>query len=107
MLIGFFLSIVLAASHPFAVQSSNIIEGRVTGPDNRPLQNVVVLLQNETYFELNRAYTDYASRYRFGGIVRGNYYVQVEPGQYPFERQTQRLQVNPISGGPAGVGGSS
>jgi tetratricopeptide (TPR) repeat protein len=107
MLIGFFLSVILAVIHPFAVQSSNIIEGRVTGPDNRPLQNVIVLLQNETYFEINRAYTDSAGRYRFNGIGRGNYYIQVEPGQYPYERQTQRLEVNPISGRPAGIAGSS
>ena len=107
MLAGFFLGVVLAVGHPFAFQSSNTIEGRVTGADNRPLLNVLVILQNETYFEINRAYTDSAGRYRFSGIGRGNYYIQVEPGQYPFERQTQRLEVNPISGRPAGIAGAS
>ena len=107
MLIGFFLSIVLAVSNPLAFQSSNIIEGRVTGPDNRPLLNVRVLLQDENYSQINMAYTDGAGRYRFNGIGRGNYYIQVEPGQYNYDRQTQRLEVNPISGRRAGIGGSS
>ena len=107
MLTSLFFSIILAVSNPFAFQSVNSIEGRVTGPDNRPLQNVRVILQTDTYAQIQMAYTDGAGRYRFQGIPSGIYNIQVEPGQYNFDRQSARLDVNPISGRKAGVLGAS
>jgi tetratricopeptide (TPR) repeat protein len=107
MLISLFFSIIFAISPLFAFQSVNSIEGRVTGPDNRPLQNVRVLLQDDSYAQIQMAYTDGAGRFRFQGIPRGIYNIQVEPGQYNYDRQSARLDVNPISGRRAGVAGSS
>jgi tetratricopeptide (TPR) repeat protein len=108
MLTALFISIILAFFNPFAAQSSNTIEGRVAGPDHRPLQNLRVTLQDGNYSEITSTITDAAGRFRFSGIGRGNYNIQVEPGRLPYERQTQRLEVNPISGrraGPGGMGG--
>lgn len=99
MLTSLFFSILLGISPLFASQSASSIEGRVTGPDNRPLQDVRVLLQDDSYAQLQMAYTDGAGRYRFRNILRGVYNIQVEPGQYSYSRQSARLDVNPINRG--------
>jgi len=75
-------------------QGRNTIEGRITTPENRPLENVRVFLGGDFYGQPRQTYTDGSGRYQFRGIRRGNYYVQVEPAGSGYERQSQRVEVN-------------
>jgi tetratricopeptide (TPR) repeat protein len=99
MFIAFFASAILSlnfllAEPPLAQQGRNTIEGRVTTPENRPLENVRVFLTSDYYGQLAQTYTDVSGRYQFRAIRRGNYYVQVEPSGTGYERQSQRVEVN-------------
>src|SRR6266480_7001710 len=86
------------------IQGRNSIEGRITTPDNKSLDNVRVFLLNDTYGQRAQTYTNGSGRYQFSGLAPGNYYVQVEPAGTGYERQTQRVEVNPYD--PLGSGGS-
>jgi tetratricopeptide (TPR) repeat protein len=80
------------------IQGRNSIEGRVTTADNRPIDNIRVTLQSESYGTLATTYLDGAGRYQFRGIRPGTFYVLCEAPGTDFERQTQRLEVgNPFS----------
>jgi tetratricopeptide (TPR) repeat protein len=99
MFIAFFASALLSFNFVFAIPllvqpGRNTIEGRVTTPENRPLDNVRVFLTTDYYGQLAQTYTDGSGRYQFRGVRRGNYYVQVEPGGTGYERQTQRVEIN-------------
>jgi tetratricopeptide (TPR) repeat protein len=102
------LTAVLAFQIMFAgsvfAQGRNSIEGRITTSDNQPLDNVRVFLLNDSYGQRAQTYTNGSGRYQFNGLGAGNYYVQVEPGGTGYERQTQRVEVNPYD--PAGRGGA-
>lgn len=76
--------------------SGNTIEGRVTTPENYPLENVRVFLLDGGYGQRGMVYTDSSGRYRFTNVSSGNYYVQIEPRGSGDKQQTQRVQVNPI-----------
>jgi tetratricopeptide (TPR) repeat protein len=93
------LSMVFTAASP---QGRNSIEGRITTTENKPLENVRVFLLNDTYGNRGQTTTDGSGRYRFNGLGAGNYYVQVEPAGTGYERQTQRVEVNPFD--PSGAG---
>jgi tetratricopeptide (TPR) repeat protein len=82
----------------------NTIEGRVTSPERRALDNVRVFLLSDGYGQLAQTYTDGGGRYQFRGVGDGNFYVQVEPGGTPYERQSQRLEIRTLS---PRVGGSA
>jgi tetratricopeptide (TPR) repeat protein len=79
------------------LQARNTIEGRVTTADNRPLERVPVLLLTGGYTQLAQVYTNSIGQFRFTNLGAGEYYVQVEPAGMDYERQTQRIEVNPIS----------
>jgi tetratricopeptide (TPR) repeat protein len=85
-------------------QGRNSIEGRVTTTDNKSLDNVRVFLLNDSYGQRAQTYTNGSGRYQFSGLGPGNYYIQVEPAGTGYERQTQRVEVNPYD--PAGRGGA-
>jgi tetratricopeptide (TPR) repeat protein len=93
------------AAAPARAQGRNSIEGRVTTPENRGLVNARVFLLNDGYGQRAQTYTDGSGRYQFRGLGPGNYYVQVEPAGLGYERQTQRVEVNPIllNGGGGGA----
>ena len=86
------------------IQGRNSIEGRITTPENKSLDNVRVFLLNDSYGQRAQTYTNGSGRYQFSGLGPGNYYVQVEPAGTGYERQTQRVEVNPYD--PLGSGGS-
>jgi cytochrome c-type biogenesis protein CcmH/NrfG len=82
----------------YSLQARNTIEGRVTGNDtNRGIENIRVFLLNDGYSQVGSAYTDPSGRYQFKNVSSGNYYVQVETSGTDYERQTQRVEINPIS----------
>jgi tetratricopeptide (TPR) repeat protein len=97
--VALMLSMVSSAG---LLQGRNSIEGRITTPDNKPLENVRVFLLNDTYGNRGQTTTDGSGRYQFNGLGAGNYYVQVEPAGTGYERQTQRIEVNPFD--PMGAG---
>jgi len=81
----------------FVQQGRNSIEGRVSTNDNRSLDNVRVFLLNDGYSQLKQMYTDGSGRYQFTSLPAGDYYIQVEPGGTGYEKQTQRVEVNPFT----------
>lgn len=93
-ILAFLLLICSAAT---VKAQSNSIEGIVSTPDSRGLQNVRVFLLNGGYSQIGMVYTDTAGRYRFSRLPAAEYYVQVEPAGTDYEPQTQRIQVNPLS----------
>jgi tetratricopeptide (TPR) repeat protein len=100
MLISVFVSIALAAGQFLVtaplVQSSNTIEGRVTGSSGRPLSDLRVMLKNGSYSEIASTMTDASGHFRFMNLGRDNYYIVVEPGETDYERVTQRIAVMPF-----------
>lgn len=109
MFFAFFASVLLSLTFflpmtSVAAQGRNTIEGRVTTPENRPLENARVFLMNDGYGQAGFTYTDGSGRYVFRNIRRGYYYVQVEPAATGYERQTQRIEVNAPD--LAGTGGA-
>lgn len=70
------------------------IQGRVLAPNGRPVQNVRVTLQSDSYANLRSVYTDGSGRFQFTA-PSGQYYVEVEPGSEPYERKQERLDLNP------------
>jgi tetratricopeptide (TPR) repeat protein len=81
----------------FFQQGRNSIEGLINTTDNRTLENVRVFLLNDGYSQLKQIYADGSGRYQFKGLAAGDYYVQVEPAGTGYERQTQRVEVNPFT----------
>jgi len=96
-------TVASAITPVLAIQSRNSIEGRITTPERKALTNVPVFLLNDAYGQKAQTYTDGSGRYTFRNLGIGNYYVQVEAGGTGYERQTQRVEVNPYvpSGGGA------
>jgi hypothetical protein len=85
--------VMYAAAAP---QARNSIEERVAGPDGRGVENAHVFLLSESYSQLAMDYTDGPGRYRFKNLSSGSYYVQVDPAGTDYERQMQRIDVNPL-----------
>lgn len=113
MLAPFFVCIALtlgqfwtAPAFFFQAQGAiSTIEGRVVGPDNRPIKDAVVFLQNDGYSPVGSVYTDSFGRYRFMNIRSGIYYVQADPVGTDYERQTQRIDARAFSLRRGGGGG--
>jgi len=94
------MAVMVAALFPatgFFQQGRNSIEGRIDTSDHRTLENVRVFLLNDGYSQLKQTYADGSGRYQFKGLVAGDYYIQVEPAGTGYERQTQRVEVNPFT----------
>jgi tetratricopeptide (TPR) repeat protein len=101
MLVALMLTVAVAASSVPSLQGRNSIEGQVTTPERKGLDNVRVFLLTDSYGQRAQTYTDGSGRYQFRDVGSGNYYIQVEPGGIGYERQTQRIEVNPYA--PAGL----
>jgi tetratricopeptide (TPR) repeat protein len=82
-----------------AQQGRNSIEGHIITSDNRVIDNVRVFLLNDGYSQIKQIYADASGRYQFKGLSAGDYYVQVEPAGSGYERQMQRVEVNPFTMG--------
>jgi tetratricopeptide (TPR) repeat protein len=64
-----------------------------------------VILKDDGYAQVATARTDAAGRFRFGRLVSGNYYVEVEPDATNYERKTERVEIRPFNarrGSPSG-----
>jgi tetratricopeptide (TPR) repeat protein len=92
----------ILSAHVAQAQSRNSIEGRVTTPDNTALVNVRVFLLNDGYGQRGQTYTNGSGRFVFRNLGIGNYYVQVEAAGTGYERQMQRVEVNPYTPGGGG-----
>jgi tetratricopeptide (TPR) repeat protein len=79
-----------------AAVPSGLIEGRVTGSNRKPLQNVRVELLNDVYSPLASVFTDGSGRFRFRASA-GTFYVDVEAYGQPYERRREMIEINPIS----------
>ena len=77
------------------------IEGRVVGPDNRPVQNVRISVLNDGYSPVGNFITDAAGRFQLT-VGAGNFYIDAEPGPLPYERQRQRIELDPSPFSAAG-----
>jgi tetratricopeptide (TPR) repeat protein len=108
MFAAFFFSVAiglsLLPSGNVTIQGRNSIEGRVTTAENKGLDNVHVFLLSDSYGQRGQTYTDGSGRYQFRNIGSGNYYIEVDPGGTGYERQQQRIEVNPYD--PSGMGGA-
>jgi tetratricopeptide (TPR) repeat protein len=78
-------------------QGRNSIEGNIVTSDNKVLENSRVFLLNDGYSQVKQTYADASGRYQFKNLNAGDYYVQVEPAGSGYERQMQRVEVNPFT----------
>ena len=92
MIIGLAMSATLGATPSAAFQVARI-EGRVTA-GGKAVHNVRVTLLNDGYSPLKSLYTDGTGRFQFR-VPEGAYYIEVDPLDKPFERQQQRVDLNP------------
>jgi tetratricopeptide (TPR) repeat protein len=106
MLLNYLIAATLFAANlygaPPSLQSRNVIDGTVTAGD-RPLSDARVFLKDDGYGQIAQTYTDSSGRFRFARLSSGNYYVEVDPVGTEYERQTQRVEVQPFSGRGAGA----
>jgi tetratricopeptide (TPR) repeat protein len=96
-LVGVLILLGQISSAIFAAQARSSIDGRVTGPDRNPIGNVQVFLLDEGYQFVKMLYTDGSGHFRFLNLRSGTYYLQIEPGATPYERQSQRIEVTPFN----------
>jgi tetratricopeptide (TPR) repeat protein len=80
-------------------QGRNSIEGRVVTQDNSVPENIRVFLLSDGYSQLKQTYVDGSGRFQFKNLNAGDYYIEVEPAGSGYERQSQRVEVNPFTMG--------
>jgi tetratricopeptide (TPR) repeat protein len=70
------------------------IEGRVMTQTGQPVPEARVTLLNDGYSPLAAVYSDGTGRFKFT-VREGAYYIEVDPLEKPFERQRQRVDLDP------------
>ena len=91
------LNFFASASTAAPVQGGSTLEGRLASEDHRPITDMRVILKDDGYSQVAVARTDAAGRFRFGRLVSGNYYVEVEPDATNFERKSERVEIRPFN----------
>jgi len=91
--IAFAALAALGAVTPAAAFQVARIEGRVSA-NGHAVANVRVTILNDGYSPLKAVYTDGTGRFQFR-VPEGAYYLEVDPLDKPFERQQQRVDLNP------------
>lgn len=86
-------SAILAA----LAQNRNAIEGRVFAPSGRTVPDVYVELLDDMNATVQRAKTDNAGRFTFGGLANGRYRIKVMPYGTDYLEQTQEVQLTSVS----------
>ncbi len=84
----------------------NRISGFVFDKNRVPVSDIYVELQNELNQTLTRVRTDASGHYKFTGMTRGTYYINVLPGKTDFVEQSIRIEVSNF-GPPGGSFGQS
>jgi cytochrome c-type biogenesis protein CcmH/NrfG len=83
------------------VQSRNSISGFVFNESRRPIDQIYVELQSDTYNTLARTKTNGSGFYSFKGIPNGNFKVKILPYGSDYEEQTRDValvSVSPVAG---------
>lgn len=76
------------------------IEGVIYSPGSKPVANVIVTLENHSRAQIGQDITNSDGRYRFSGIVAGEYYISVKPDENVFQPILQRIElINTTRGG--------
>lgn len=83
-----------------AFQNRNSITGFVFGESRRPLSDLYVELQTETYSTIARARTNGTGTFSFNGLASGHYTVRVLTGGTDYESASQSVSLIPVSAIP-------
>lgn len=78
---------------PTLAQTSYDVEGIIYGPDSKPLERVVVSLQNQARAQIAQSITTNDGRYQFSRISAGIYYLIVKPNELQYQQTVQRLEL--------------
>jgi tetratricopeptide (TPR) repeat protein len=78
-------------------QGRNSVEGRVTGPDGRGIEEARVILKNANLTDVGQDITDSLGNYRFTSVAEGIYYLEVLPIGTGYEKQTRRIELFSLS----------
>ena len=88
-----FLLFFFGAAKPGLAQTSYDIEGIVYGPDSKPLERIVVSLQNQARAQIAQSITTNDGRYQFNRISAGTYYLVVKPNEMQYQQTVQRIEL--------------
>jgi tetratricopeptide (TPR) repeat protein len=91
------IAAALVCSATTAHSSINAIQGTVWGADRRPVGDLYVELQNETYFAVGRIRTDASGRFAFRGISSGRYFVKVITSGTNYAEYIETVEVGTVS----------
>ena len=80
-------------SETIVAQTVYEIDGAVYGPDSKALANVVMTLQNHARAQIDQDITKSDGRYRFSGVVAGEYYISVKPDETRYQQVLQRVEL--------------
>jgi tetratricopeptide (TPR) repeat protein len=90
----FAIAAVAVIAFQTAASAQSTISGIVYDKGRNPLVDLEVELQNDLYQTINRAKTDGAGRYTFGGLRNGRFFVKVYAFRLDLEDQTQEVEIN-------------
>jgi tetratricopeptide (TPR) repeat protein len=99
-----FLLFFLSTAKPALAQTSYDIEGVVYGPDSKPLDHIVVSLQNQSRAQIAQSLTNNDGRYQFSRVPAGTYYLVARPNEMQYQQAVQRIEL--IDTGRFGVNNS-
>jgi tetratricopeptide (TPR) repeat protein len=80
-------------TEPALAQTSYDIEGIVYGLDSKPLEHIVVSLQNQARAQIAQSITTNDGRYQFSRISAGTYYLIVKPNELQYQQTVQRIEL--------------
>ena len=89
--------VLLLHSTTYGEPFLNRIDGVVVDPDNNPVENVRVELQNEINTSVGNTKTDSSGRFSFIGMVAGRYTVYVRPFGTNFAEDSKEVYITNIS----------
>lgn len=93
-IIKYFISLILLISGCLYAQDNAVIRGKVTKPDNTPLEGAVIILLSEQVKETGTE-TDAEGNYRFEQLKAGSYNIKAELTGY---KSAERKKINVSEG---------
>ncbi len=91
--VGCCLLFLCGIIEPTPAQTSYDIEGIIYGPNSRPLEHIVVSLQNQARAQIAQSITSNDGRYQFSRIPAGIYYLIVKPNALQYNQAIQRIEL--------------